>query len=151
MRLVWIPLLLATGCVVRDPPPDPGPGSSPGWTDPQGDPIGGCSDTTCGTDVCARDGNCYPAASVRAVHVTWTVGGEPANSMTCASEPDLLIAFEDSFGDWIGFSPVPCRTGTFFVDKLPTVYDGVELGIDGGSGTFSPIDPETGDAMIDLP
>jgi len=46
---------------------------------------------------------------------------------------------------------VPCRTGTFTVDKLPTTYDGVELGIDGGSGTYAPIDPSTGSAAIDLP
>ena len=147
-------LVLAAGCIppAEPPPSPPDPYDGGGWTGPGGDPVYGCrQDTECGAQVCARDGSCYPAASIRAVVTTWTIGGEVASAASCANHPYLFIHFSSSSGDSFGFAPVPCKNGKFTIDKLPTSYSGVELGIDGAiSGTTTSI-PSTGDAMIDLP
>jgi len=153
MRLA-LALVLAAGCI---PPPEPypeppGPGPDPGWTGSGGDPIYGCrQDSECGAQRCARDGSCYPAASIRAVVTTWTVGGELASAASCLPHPDLFIHFASTSGDSFGYAPVPCKNGKFTIDKLPIGYTRVELGIDGATtGTSTSI---TGDgaAMIDLP
>jgi hypothetical protein len=101
--------------------------------------------------VCARDNACAPAGGVRAVTTTWTIGGAAASTTTCASHPDLFISFigRDP-GDTLGFAPVPCRTGQFFVDKLPDRFRQVELGVEGGVTRFATI-TSAGTATVDLP
>ena len=90
-------------------------------------------DRDCEGDVCARDGLCHPASEVRAVTVRWTVRGAAASADSCAGNPDLFLRFDgpDS-NDRLGFSPVPCSIGQFSMDKLPSRYEKVELGIEGG-------------------
>ncbi len=143
---------LLTGCLVQqrtDPPP---PNPNTGWTGPQGDPVSGCTDAECGSDICARDGVCYPASSVRVARAKWTIGGAAANTQSCSNQPDLFIGFLGNAGEQIGFAPVPCRAGQFTVDKLPTFYTAVELGVDNsGAGTTASINSETGEATLDLP
>jgi hypothetical protein len=145
-------LLFVVGCI--QPPPDepfPPPPPDNGWTGPSGDPVDSCGDL-CGSDVCARDGSCYPADLIRMVHARWTIDGAPASSETCATHPDLHIAFTDGSGQYrLGFAPVPCRNGLFTVDKLPDVYTRVELGVAGQELTASAPFDEAGDAMLDLP
>jgi hypothetical protein len=97
------------------------------------------TDSECGGDVCARNGECVSAADVRMVKVTWTVRGQPASATTCGSTTDLELWF-DSPSDYFGYEPVPCMEGLFTIDKIPTRYDEVELDIAGGSPVgFSPI------------
>lgn len=79
-------------------------------------------------DVCTRDNQCLPPDEVRAVHITWTVSGAPASPTSCAAAPDLLLDLHGPGGSSLGFEPVPCAEGKFTVDRLPTVYDTVELG-----------------------
>ncbi|MDB4952626.1 MAG: hypothetical protein JWO36_195 [Myxococcales bacterium] len=134
------------GCITPTSPGDPG------WTGPNGNPISAeCHlDTDCGGGVCARDGTCQPAANVRAIHVTWTLRGKPADTTTCANSPDLQITFSSSARDTLGFAPVPCRQGKFSVDKLPVWYTAVDLGLDQYGGYSSAFD-RSGAAAIDLP
>ena len=145
-----LPLVLVAGCLVPagpSPGPDPDPGTG-GWTNPQG--FGCTSDVECGTQLCARDGACYPATSIREAHVLWTVRGAVASTTSCAPTPNLLIEFYGSNGEAFGFAPVPCRAGAFIVDKLPTAYTRVELGVEGATGTSATIDRSSGEARIDL-
>ncbi|MBA3465708.1 MAG: hypothetical protein H0T46_37595 [Deltaproteobacteria bacterium] len=103
-----------------------------------------------GGDVCARDGVCTESSQVRQVTATWTIRGAAANVMTCGTNEDLYLSFigNDS-GDTLGFSPVPCRIGQFLVDKLPTRFRQVELGVEGGTRDVKPIDGG-GTAALDL-
>lgn len=153
MKLALL-LVLAAGCIPpAEPPPDPDDDyDDRGWTGSGGDPVYGCrQNSECGTQVCARDGECYPAASIRAVVTTWTVGGEVASVASCTGHPDLFIHFATTNGASFGYAPVPCRNGKFTIDKLPTSYTRVELGIVGSSfGSSAPI-TSAGAAMIDLP
>lgn len=129
MRALLLVVLLA-GC----------PGSSSGECVTDGD---------CGSDVCARNGECLPASDVYPVRVSWTIRGMPATPTTCAQAPDFFIYFQSS-NDSFGFAPVPCNQGSFFVDKLPKRYTEVEIGADGRFDNFSIIDPKTGTATFDL-
>jgi hypothetical protein len=148
---VRIAVLVLVGCIQPPPADPPHPPSDDGWTDPSGNPVGGCS-FDCGSEVCARDGLCYPASAIRAVHARWTIDGAPASIDACASHPDLEIAFSDTSGNGrIGFAPVPCRTGLFTVDKLPDVYSKVELGLIGQGPSASAGFDESGNAMLDVP
>jgi hypothetical protein len=153
MKLALLVVLVA-GCL---PPAEPPPDRDDydyddgGWTGPGGDPFSGCrQDSECGTQVCARDGDCYPAASIRLVTTTWTVRGEPANATSCATHPDLFIHFETSNGASFGYAPVPCKNGKFTIDKLPLSYTRVELGIMGTSSGTSASITSAGDTSIDL-
>ena len=103
-----------------------------------------------GGQLCARDSSCALPADIRQVDVTWTIRGAPASVMTCGSQPDLYLSFigNDS-SDTLGFSPVPCRIGQFTIDKLPTRFRQVELGVEGGTRTFAPISTG-GTAALDL-
>ena len=153
MRIAVL-IVLAAGCIpVNEPAPGPDYDyDSGGWTGSGGDPVYGCRmDSECGAQVCARNGNCYPATSIRAVVTTWTVGGEVASVASCTGHPDLSIRFATTSGDSFGFAPVPCRNGKFTIDKLPTSYTRVELAVDGASYATSASITSTGDAMIDLP
>ncbi|MEJ7603729.1 MAG: hypothetical protein WKG01_37925 [Kofleriaceae bacterium] len=92
-------------------------------------------DRQCDGQVCARDNSCTDASGVREVKTTWTIGGEPANATSCADR-DLYIVFQtDDSSDDLNFSPVPCATGQFVIDKLPTRYSRIELGLAAG-GAF---------------
>lgn len=127
--------------------------------------LAGCSLTTsggecvndgqCGDEVCARSGECLPSASLRQVMVRWTVNGAVADETSCAAQPDLYLRFDGAdYGDSLRFAPVPCRQGSFFVDKLPKRYLQVELGVDGHSGDMTAIDVVSdravGQAQFDL-
>lgn len=118
MRLViGLAVVALAGCI--------GPSSS-----------GECTvDTECEDgDVCARDKLCTAPANVRALTVTWTIRGAAADETSCAAHPDLFLHFLGrDFNDTIGFAPVPCRIGQFYIDKLPTRFREVELGVDGGA------------------
>ncbi|MEO7097518.1 MAG: hypothetical protein ABI175_29930 [Polyangiales bacterium] len=154
MRLVLaLALLTATGCLQTYDPPPPDPDPYGGWTGPTGDPLYGCSkDAECAPQICARDRGCYPASSVHAGGVRWTIHGMPASSTSCGSTPNLHLSFRSSNGESFGFAPVPCKNGLFSVDKLPTLYTTVELGVENGSSTtMAAIDYETGEALVALP
>ncbi len=152
MRIA-LALGLVAGCLAPPPPePDPyDPYDGGGWTDPGGDPIYGCrQDSECGSQTCARDGVCYPASSIRQVTVTWTVDGAVASTTSCTAHPYLYIHFLTLSGDSFGFSPVPCKNGKFFIDKIATSFTRVEMGIDGASsGNLASITSD-GAAVIDL-
>ena len=80
--------------------------------------------------------------------------GSAANATSCTSIPDLYLQFYDSPDDGVGFAPVPCAEGNFSVDKMPTRFTNVEVGIsvdesdsgDLGDGTFN----GSGQVMFDL-
>jgi hypothetical protein len=148
LLVTWCLIVGLTGCVRSGSlPPDPTPDD--GWTGPMGDPVDPCFNA-CGGLTCARDGNCYPADQIHAVHASWTIDGGPANSATC-THPDLFIQFTDNDFLELGFAPVPCKGGRFTVDKLPLAYTTVFLAIEGeDTGSSAPIDPDTGDALLDL-
>lgn len=160
MRLA-LALLLVGGCMrtYSDPPPDPGyPGG--GWGSGYGGSGGtsgyGChADTDCSAsgEVCARSGECLPAAEVKIVHVNWTLLGQPAGTDTCATSPHLELTFLDSSdGAQFGFAPLPCVEGKFTVDKLPTWYTTVDLAKEGdySAGVRAQFDAN-GNATLDLP
>lgn len=108
-------------------------------------------DADCSPQICARDQQCYPASAVRTAHVTWTVRGVPASANACAITPNLAVRFRGPYTDF-GFAPVPCRNGSFFVDKFPTMYTSVEVGpATSLTLTSAPINPETGEAFVALP
>lgn len=108
------------------------------------------SDSECDGDVCARDGACLPASAVRAVKVRWTLSGEAPSTVNCEGHENFFVHFEGpNPGETVGFAPVPCFTGQFSIDKLPSSYDTVEVGIEGGASTLAPIGgPEV---VVDLP
>jgi hypothetical protein len=115
------------------------------------------NDQQCGDDVCARSGECLAPSSVRQVVVKWTMNGATADSATCAEHPNLSIQFNGSeYSDMLRFAPVPCRSGSFFVDHLPKRYVQVELGVEGAghSADVAPIDlsPDlaAGSAQFDI-
>jgi hypothetical protein len=120
------------------------------------DEFGRClGDTACADgEICARNGACYPPSEVRAVSVTWTIGGMAADPVTCGASPDLFIAFSSGRGggfDHLEFSPVPCRAGRFSIDKLPTEFTSVQLGgTRGRIGQHAQLDAATGEAALDL-
>lgn len=159
MRVALV-LVIAGGCIAESqrPPPDnyddDGSGGG-GWTGPGGDPISyGCRlDAECPGQVCARDGACYPATSIRAVHATWTIDGQPATTATCADHAFLTIHFtaNAALGESFGYAPVRCTNGRFTVDKLPMAYTRVELGTENGGAQSSATIDDTGDAALDLP
>lgn len=121
-----------------------------------GDPIGGnecfVSEECIEGEVCARDGICYRAENVRMVKATWTIAGVVASEASCSAHPDLHIRFDGAnVADDLGFAPVPCATGQFFVDRLPRSFTFVELRADNQSSPrdSSMIDA-SGMAALDL-
>ena len=114
-------------------------------------PSAECSaDSQCGDDVCSRTSECLARSSVRAVTVRWTVNGTSADATSCLTQ-DLYIQFDSAeYGDSLRFAPVPCRGGSYYIDKLPKRYVQVELGVNGGPGDVSSIDATTGRAQLDL-
>lgn len=108
-------------------------------------------DSDCGgSEVCARDSSCALPSDVRQVDVTWTIRGAAASVASCGTHPDLYISFiGDDASDTLGFTPVPCRTGQFIIDKLPTRFRQVELGVEGGTRDVVNINA-SGSAALDL-
>jgi hypothetical protein len=90
----------------------------------------------CAPDVCGRDHICTEASNVREVTVSWTVRGQVASEQTCGNSQTFTLTFfadelGGSFDDELGFDPVPCPSGQFFIDRLPKRYDNVQLGYSG--------------------
>jgi hypothetical protein len=109
------------------------------------------SDSQCGDDVCARSGECLARSGIRGVTIKWTVNGVAADLSSCTTHPELYVQFDGAdYGDTLRFAPVPCREGSFFIDKLPKRYVQVELGSEGGAGDVSTIDAATARAQFDL-
>ena len=109
------------------------------------------NDSQCGDDVCARSGECLARSNIRSVTIKWTVNGVAADAASCTAHPDLYLQFDGAdYGDTLRFAPVPCREGSFFIDKLPKRYVQVELGSEGGASDVSPIDKATAQAQFDL-
>lgn len=158
MRFALLALCLS-GCLIESPGDDDYyPPPSGGWGSGHGGTGGsngyGCrKDTECGSGrVCARNGVCTTASSVRVVHVNWTVNDQVASDATCVRSPDLAVTFSDDQGYDFGFAPVPCDAGRFTVDKMPLEYTNVQLSrvgeyTGGASGRFD----AAGDANLDLP
>lgn len=108
------------------------------------------TDADCGTEVCARDGECLPAAEIRLVKLTWTIRGSAASPTACAQSPDFYVQFDSiDVNDSFGYEPVPCDQGQFTVDKLPKRYVQAEIGIDNRFLDAQPIDA-MGQATFDL-
>ena len=116
-------------------------------------------DTQCTAgNVCARNEGCLPPSEIREVHVTWTVGGMPANATTCDAALDLEIQFvatSPAANPRLGFAPVPCAEGKFSIDKLPIAFTLVGLGPWGidrlpTMPAMPAMIDDAGDAAIDL-
>ncbi len=148
----------SAGCLIQEPyEDDPYYGGGGSWGAGSGGGGGligeGCqADTDCGSQVCARTGECLPAAQIRAVHTLWTVGGDPASTTSCANVPDLSITFTSQYGEEFGYTPVPCRAGKHTIDKFPTRYTTVQLtrAYDYSGGDYGTFDVD-GNAQLDLP
>lgn len=134
------------------PPPD-----DSGWGSGAGGGGGasgyGCHvDSDCGSQVCARNGDCMAASAVHVIHVNWTVGDEAASDTTCTTAPKLSITFSSTGGDEFGFAPVPCNAGRYTIDKMPIRITSVQLARQyeqsgGAHGSFD----ATGNVQLDLP
>jgi hypothetical protein len=113
---------------------------------------GSCTDDSqCPGEICARDGLCTDASGVRQVTVTWTVHGAPADPVSCASAPDLLLEFDGPrIDEQLGFAPVPCRQGRFNIDRLPVGYLEVEIGPETGPLDSAPINTDSDTVAFDL-
>ena len=109
------------------------------------------SDGDCsGSEVCARNGECLAQSEVRFVRVSWTIRGQAASATSCAATPNFYILFATNDpGDVYGYEPVPCASGVFTVDKLPTRYITVEMGVDGGFSQQAVFDSQS-HATFDL-
>lgn len=152
MRIALL-VVLVGACTSNDGYPGyvPTPTSPPST----GETYGECSqDSDCPSgDVCTRDEECLLPSEVRAIHVTWTIGGQPAGADTCANAPALALdlGFEADGYSAFGFAPVACDEGEFTIDKLPTTFDYVWLSEeDWDYGSAGPIDG-SGDVALDLP
>ncbi len=158
MRIALLGLVLA-GCMDQSTTYPPSGGGGGGYYPPPPPPSGGTpgdctSDTQCPTgDVCARTFECLPSSDVYAIHVSWTLQGQPASTTSCATAPNLDIDFTGSNVTWWGYAPVPCVEGKFSIDKMPTGYTHVELVRDGDQygGDAGNIDPTTGTVALDMP
>jgi hypothetical protein len=65
--------------------------------------------------------------------------------------PRLYVQFLRSSDDGqLDFTPVPCELGRFFVDKLPTDFGEVEIGVQGGSRSTTAALSAGGMATLDL-
>jgi len=118
MRRFAVLSLLLAGCPLAT-------GPSTGECETDGDCVG---------NVCARDGFCHPASTVREVKTTWTIRGQPASLTSCGPVTSLMIAFGggEAGEQPLAYAPVPCENGQWLMDKLPTSYTLVELGKENG-------------------
>ncbi len=155
MRSALLALCLI-GCFppAQDDEWDPPRGGSwgSGWGGGGGTTGLGCeTDAECGSQICARTGECISPSLVRATRTIWTVNDALASDTSCTRARDLAITFYAG-QEQFGFTPVPCDAGKFTVDKLPTRFTSVELSRrdDFGGGAFGSFDIE-GTATLDLP
>ena len=111
---------------------------------------GGQKDSDCAPDVCARDGECLPSSDVRSIRVNWTINGGPASAAACMTAPDFYLQFDGQFNDGVGFAPVPCQAGVFSVDKMPSRFQAVEVGIDNGGSLGDSVFDQTGQVSFDV-
>jgi len=155
MRVAAVLVAVAIGACI---PQDRSTGFPDGNYDPNSNPQpgqNGCrKDADCGTGsglVCARDFACVNASDVYTAHISWTIHGALASAQTCASLPGLDLQFFTSDDYFFGYSPIACDQGKFTITKLPTWYMKVSIHPAGDQGTFTRIDPTTGDAAVDLP
>ena len=96
------------------------------------------TDEQCDGEVCGRDLTCTDASNVREVRTTWTISGQAATGTSCGGR-ELYITYQsDDSSDALSYSPVPCSTGQYLIDKLPKRYHSIELGVSGGS-TFATV------------
>jgi hypothetical protein len=105
-----------------------------------------------GGDVCANTHACLAPSQVQHVAVHWTIGGSPADADRCAPTPELQLSIIDSESDTrADYAPVPCATGQFTFDKLPTSYDRVALAVLGSAPAQEAAVPTGGgDVRFDL-
>jgi hypothetical protein len=144
MRCALLAVLLA-GC------PSPNSGDDSYYIPPGGFPPSGChQDSDCAPDVCTRDGECLPSSEVHAIRVNWTVNGGPASDAACTNAPDFYLNFNADSQDGVGFAPVPCKSGVFSVDKMPSRFQQVEIGIDNGGSLGDSIFDQTGQVSFDV-
>jgi hypothetical protein len=116
------------------------------------------SDGVCDEDVecevgqvCSRgDHLCVGPSEVRVTTTNWTINGQPPDTGNCQGLTLYIQFLSDFDNDNFGFSPVPCETGRFSVDKLPLRYRAVELGVQGGSENDRASFDTEGNAMLDL-
>jgi len=110
--------------------------------------LGGCpGDTGCeqdfdcgGGQVCANTHECLGAGDVRRVDVRWTLYGQAPTTDSCTPIDRMELTVRDSATDQTAtYSPVPCATGRFLFDKLPTHFDGVAMSAFVG-GSFAEAD-----------
>lgn len=151
MRLLLAVTALLAGCVQRSSYPPYGGDDGDDYFPPT--EYGCQQDSECSTgSVCARTHECLPTDLVRAVHVIWTVDGQPASATSCTAEPDLGVVFLDDTGYHFGYAPVPCMEGRFNIDKFPTNYLTVRLGPHDREAGWDQtvIDTATGNATFDL-
>jgi hypothetical protein len=100
-------------------------------------------DTDCITaselgEVCAQDAQCWPPDKLRTVVVGWTIGGQPANAMTCAGLPtEVGVEFEapalvQSLADDnpISTPSVPCTAGMVVQTQVPADLTNIRIGGD---------------------
>jgi len=110
-------------------------------------------DAECGTDVCARTGECLSSAEVRKAQVIWTIAGQPPDEQSCYWYRTVNVEFwtqpeVDKSETWKA-GPLPCTLGKLTVDKLP-----LRFWIGGAkspsAGMWVPLD-DAGIARVDLP
>jgi hypothetical protein len=109
-------------------------------------------DTDCiGGDVCARDGECLAPTDVVSADILWTIDGAPPSAASCMAL-SLRVGFithQTREIDEFGFAPIPCEKGEFYVDKLPSDFDQIELGYDVNDDFANPeyADPNGGNPV----
>lgn len=81
-----------------------------------------------GGEVCANTHECLSAGEVRRVDIRWTLYGATPSAAACAAIDRMELTVRDSFtDDTATYSPVPCATGRFVFDKLPSHYDSAAM------------------------
>jgi len=112
-----------------------------------------CGNKTCQPgELCTRTDECVAASEVRAIHVSWTLGGQPGNATTCTGKPDLsALIFSSLDRGHLMYSPVPCAAGMFSVDRLAIWFDLVQLGALNDAGRQGGKLDSAGNLTLDLP
>ena len=142
MRALAIVLGLGTGLAAcGDPYPGPpygGPYPDGGFGNPGpgfGAPCKTTADCT-GDQVCARDDECIEPTDAHSVLIRWTIGGAPPTTTSCAPLGELTLQFTDVTGGGIGYAPLMCTEGQFFIDVWPVRY--TEVAVENVATTGSP-------------
>ena len=91
-----------------------------------------------------------PADQVAPIRVNWTIDGQAPTAALCANQPDWYLDFNDTYQQGFGFAPVPCMAGVFSVDKMPTRYFMVEMGVENGQSLASGQFDDQGHVLFDV-